>query len=105
MVEVPGFSPLDVAGLDQTPLIGPLLLSHQALVYLTAFAAALILFPLKRTRLGLMVRAVGQPPHAAIAMSTGVDRVRFIAVMVCGALSAVGGAFLSTAQLRGSSRT
>jgi ABC-type uncharacterized transport system permease subunit len=100
-VQVPGFSPLDLFGLGRVPVIGPLLFGHHALVYLTGASAVLLLYLFRRTRLGLMARAVGESPIAANAMGIGVDRLRFLAVMVGGGFAAAGGAFLSTAALWG----
>src|SRR5206468_8684051 len=55
-------------------------------------------YVLNRTPFGLRLRAVGENPEAADAAGVDVARVRFAAVMVSGALAAVGGAYLSIGQ-------
>lgn len=54
---------------------------------------------LGRTPLGLSIRAVGEDPEAADAAGVSVARVRYLTLMVGGALMAVGGAFLTLAVL------
>ena len=50
-------------------------------------------------RSGLSIRAVGENPEAADAAGISVARVRYVALMLGGALMAVGGAFLTLAVL------
>jgi ABC-type uncharacterized transport system permease subunit len=72
--------------------------------YLLTYVAFLVLVPLAwwllyRTRFGLNLRAVGENPEAADASGVSVARTRYVALITGGALMAVGGAFLSLAQL------
>jgi simple sugar transport system permease protein len=55
-------------------------------------------YVLARTRFGLRLRAVGENPEAAEAAGLRVGRVRFLAVLLSGALAAIGGAYLSIGQ-------
>ncbi len=48
-----------------------------------------------RTSWGLKVRAAGDDPQAARALGINVNRVRFIAITIGGALAAIGGAHLT----------
>lgn len=52
-----------------------------------------------RSSFGLALRAVGENPEAADAAGISVTRVRYAAIMLGGALMAVGGAFLTLAML------
>ncbi|HXU30147.1 MAG TPA: ABC transporter permease [Thermoanaerobaculia bacterium] len=64
-----------------------------------AFALVPILeLVLARTRFGLRLRAVGENPAAADAAGVSVARIRTLAVVLSGALAAIGGAYLSIGQ-------
>lgn len=83
----------------QTPILGPIFSQ-----YLLTYIAFLALVPLSwwvlyRTNFGLAIRSVGENPEAADAAGINVFRVRTVALAIGGALMAVGGAFLSLAQL------
>jgi len=100
-VAVPGFRPLEFFGLSQIPIVGPILFGQHALVYLTVIAAVAMTWMFRATRLGVVVKAVGEYPIAAAAAGVNVARVRFGCVAVGGAFAGAGGAFLSTAHLWG----
>jgi ABC-type uncharacterized transport system permease subunit len=81
------------------PILGPIFRQY-ALTYI----AFIILIPLAawllyRTSFGLKLRAVGENPEAADAAGVNVFVTRYLALVIGGALMAVGGAFLSLAQL------
>jgi simple sugar transport system permease protein len=80
----------------------PQLPQHQ-LMPLAPIVLAFLLVPvtwyvLNRTPFGLRLRAVGENPEAADTAGVNVARVRFAAVMLSGALAAIGGAYLSIGQ-------
>ena len=52
-----------------------------------------------KTNFGLQIRAVGENPEATDAAGLNVVRLRTLALVIGGSLMAVGGAFLSIAQL------
>ncbi len=91
------FEPLLTSGLVDIPVIGPLIFGHDILVYvswLTVGAASYYLF---RTRMGLALRAVGEDPASAESAGVNVSKIRYIHIMVGGALSGLGGAYFSLA--------
>ena len=89
------FSEIDVFGLKDVPVIGPVFLHQSALVYASWAMVAVVAFYLLRTRFGLNVRAVGESPGAADAMGISVARYRYAHVLAGGALAGVGGACYS----------
>jgi len=89
------FSEIDVFGLKDVPVIGPVFLHQSALVYASWAMVAVVAFYLLRTRFGLNVRAVGESPGAADAMGISVVRYRYAHVLAGGALAGVGGACFS----------
>jgi general nucleoside transport system permease protein len=91
------FSEIDVFGLADVPVVGPILFNQNALVYFSWALVVLIAFYLSRTRPGLNVRAVGENPGAADAMGISVTRYRYAHVLAGGALAGIGGACYSLA--------
>jgi general nucleoside transport system permease protein len=53
---------------------------------------------LNRTVFGLRVRAAGEHPEAVTSVGVSVARVRYLAVALCGGLSALGGVYLALDQ-------
>ncbi len=89
MGEVP-FGPL-----RDIPVLGRILFQHDALVYLSVAAVAGIWAVLKYTRLGLVLRAVGENHDAAHALGYHVRGIRIAAIMFGGAMAGLGGAYVS----------
>jgi simple sugar transport system permease protein len=84
--------------LQGVPFIGEIL-SQYALTYIAILLVPLVWWVLYRTNFGLKIRAVGENPEAADAAGVNVYRTRYIALAIGGGLMAVGGAFLTLAQL------
>lgn len=81
--------------LSDIPVIGPGLFNHPLIVYLAPLAAALLWWMFRSTKLGLVIRAVGESPESAHAVGYDVVRVRFLAVLVGGFMAGIAGAFIS----------
>lgn len=84
------------------PLIGPIygevISGHNLLVYVTAAMVPLIALLVYRTRFGLRLRAVGENPHAVDTAGLSVTWLRYQAMILCGLLCGIAGAYLSTAH-------
>ena len=99
---IPSATPLTewpVPGLAAVPALGPILFRQNPLVYLGLLSVAACWFLLYRTTWGLKIRAVGEYPRGADSVGVDVFRVRHLALLGCGALAGVGGAFLSLGHL------
>lgn len=88
-------APTALPWLSQWPVLGAALFTQQWLVYLAWLIFAVLLWVLARTRIGLVLNAVGESPQAANAVGINVVRVRYLAILFGGAMAGLGGAFLS----------
>lgn len=79
------------ATLQDLPVVGPLLFGHNPFVYLgVGVAVAMALF-LNRSRTGLHLRAVGESTATADAAGIHVTRYKYLATVIGGGISAIGG--------------
>lgn len=92
-----GLEKLNIPGLSDIPIIGPVLFGHDALVYLSVVSVAIVAWVLTRTRVGLLIRAVGENHDAAHSIGYSVTLIRMGAIMFGGAMAGIGGAYLSIA--------
>ncbi len=83
-------SPFPTA-LQQLPVVGPLLFGHSVFLYLGVILAVGMHLFLKRTRAGLSLRAVGESPATADAAGINVTRYKYLATVLGGGISAIGG--------------
>jgi simple sugar transport system permease protein len=88
---------IHVPGLSDIPFVGPLLFGQDVLVYLSIVLAIVVSWAIFRTRLGLVLRAVGDNHASAHALGYSVIGVRWGAVLFGGALAGLGGGYLSLA--------
>jgi simple sugar transport system permease protein len=92
---VPPLPKLAIPGLTDLPFFGPVLFGHDALVYLSIAATFAVSWFLKRTRWGMIVRAVGESDISAHSIGYDVIQIRYLAVLFGGVMSGLGGAYLS----------
>jgi ABC-type uncharacterized transport system permease subunit len=75
------------------------ILTDVSVISLLAVVLVLVTsYVLYRTPFGLRLRAVGENPEAADAAGVGVNRMRYVGVILSGALAGIGGAYLSIGQ-------
>ena len=91
--------------LADVPVLGDLyselFSGHKGLVYIAFLAVPLTAWILMRTRFGLRLRATGENPAAVDTAGISVVRIRYMAVICCGLLCGLAGAYLSIAQTAG----
>jgi simple sugar transport system permease protein len=83
--------------LSDLPFLGPLLFRFDSLVYGSVLLVFVVGWVLSRTRLGLVIRAVGESPHSAHAIGYPVIGIRYGTVLFGGAMAGLAGAYLSLA--------
>ena len=91
------FTNLNVFGLEDAPIVGPILFNQNILTYLSWAACAVATWYLFRTRTGLNLRSVGEDPRTADSVGINVTRYRYMHTLLGGALAGVGGAYVSLA--------
>ena len=84
--------------LAKIPVLGPVLFNQSGFFYLMLVLIGVISFALFKTRYGLHVRAVGEHPQAAATVGINVVRVRYINVILGGAIAGVGGVAFMASQ-------
>ncbi len=85
--------------LRDIPFLGPVLFRHDLMVYVSLALVALVWAVLTRTRIGLVLRAVGENHDAAHALGYKVVRIRIAAIAFGGACAGLGGAYLSLVRV------
>jgi len=98
-VRPPPTPKLDLGPLSDIPVIGPMLLRHDPMVYVSILIIAAVWAFLKFTRAGLVLRAVGESHDAAHALGYKVVRLRVLAIAFGGACAGLGGAYLSLVRV------
>jgi len=87
------------------PILGPiyseLLSGHTILAYVALLLVPISWYILFRTRFGLRLRAVGENPAAVDTAGISVVKLRYAAVIICGILCGLAGAYLSTGLAAG----
>lgn len=92
-------SQLSVPGLRDIPVIGQPLFVERWPAYLLIVIVPLTWWLVERSRWGLELRAVGENPQAADVTGIRVNVRRRQALLWCGALSGLGGAYLASAEV------
>jgi len=89
------FPKVEIPGLAHIPILGPALFNQSVIVYVMYATIPLVWFAMFRTRWGLRLRAVGEHPLAADTVGIKVNRVRYRALVIAGAVVGMGGAYFT----------
>jgi simple sugar transport system permease protein len=92
---IPIMTALPLGPLADLPWIGPILFRQKLLTDISLLLVPAVALFLFRSRAGLELRSIGENPAVLAARGLGVARRQVAALMVCGALAGLGGAFLT----------
>jgi simple sugar transport system permease protein len=81
--------------LADIPFLGPILFNTNVFVYLLMIILVILQFALFSTRWGLRLRSVGEHPKAADTLGINVNRLRWMGVLLSGAIAGLAGAFFT----------
>ena len=96
-VGLPGvkLTSVSIPWLTDLPYVGRLVFGQDPLAYVSVILTLGVAYVLKHTRVGLIIRAVGQNHHSAHALGYRVIAVRYACIAFGGATSGLAGAYLS----------
>ena len=98
-IKPPPTPDLHIPLLSDIPILGPVVFSHDLILYLGIAIVAGVWALLKFTRAGLILRAVGENHDAAHALGYKVVRIRVMAILFGGACAGLGGAYISLVRV------
>jgi simple sugar transport system permease protein len=83
---------------ERIPGLETLNLPFNPFLLICVLILAVTYFMIYKTKFGLRLRAVGENPEAADSLGINVSKVRYIGVLISGALGGLGGAWLALDQ-------
>lgn len=93
------FPSVNIPLIEDIPGVGSVLSGHNLMTYVALLAVVVVWFLLYKMPLGLRIRSVGENPDSASSVGVNVRRTRYIAILLCGALSGLGGMYMSMGYL------
>jgi simple sugar transport system permease protein len=86
---------VDIPVLSQIPWFGPIVFQQKPIALSAIVLVFVVHVALFRTRWGLRTRAVGEHPLAADTVGVNVNRLRYMNVIIGGAIAGLGGAYFT----------
>jgi simple sugar transport system permease protein len=93
------FPAINIPLIQDIPVLGQIISGHNLLTYVAILAVFAVSFLLYKTPLGLRIQSVGENEFAASSVGVNVLRTRYIAILICGFLTGLGGMYLSSGYL------
>ncbi len=84
-----------IPGLSKIPVLGPMFFNQTPIIYMSFILIIAALFFLKKTKIGLHLRAAGEHPLALETIGVSVYKMRYLGVFISGLFSGLAGAYLS----------
>lgn len=97
--QVRGLNKITIPGINDLPVLGPMLSGHSWIVYGSWALVAIVYVLLFHHRLGLRLRGIGEQPEAAATLGINVAATRYAAIIISGLLCGLAGAQLSLGQV------
>ena len=86
---------IDLPIIQNIPVIGEIISGHNLLTYVALIMVGVVYVLINKSPMGLRIRSVGENPDAAESVGISVIKTRFLALMITGVLSGLGGAYMS----------
>lgn len=96
---VAGLGTIQLKFLEDIPFIGEAFSNLSPLFFLMVLLIAGLWILLYKTVWGLRLRTVGESPMTADSVGVDVTKMQYTAVLMCGALAGIGGAYLSIGDI------
>jgi simple sugar transport system permease protein len=87
--------PIDIPIVGSWPIVGPILSFHGPITYVGILIVILLWFGLYKTSWGLRTRAVGEHPSSADTAGVSVITLRYLNVVIAGAIGGLAGSYLA----------
>lgn len=85
--------------LSELPIVGRMFFQHDLIVYFSIFSVILVWYVFKKTRIGLVIKAVGENQESAHSLGYNVIRIRLISILIGGAFAGLAGGYLSLVRV------
>jgi len=86
---------INIPIIKDIPVLGKIISGQSLLTYVAVLSVWFAWFLLKRTRVGLRIRSVGENPKAAESVGISVTKIGYISFLYCGLFAGLSGTFLS----------
>lgn len=93
------FPEIDIPIIKDIPVLGTALSGHNVLTYIAFILPFFVHWLIFKTPLGLRIRAVGENENAAESVGIKVNKTKFITLIIGGAITSLGGIFMSMGYL------
>lgn len=87
--------------LSDIPVVGKVFFSYGFLTYFAIILAFVVSFILNKTRVGLNLRSIGENPSAADAAGINIEKYKYFATIIGGAIAGLGGLYFVMEYLGG----